>query len=75
MDPMAGSIKGDVKKKHFTLQQGGFFFGIQPLLGAPILLRGLPCHQHSRDLRAFVPVFVCVADKQLGGIVANHGSI
>jgi hypothetical protein len=34
---MAGSIKGDVKKKHFSRPaEGGSFSDIQPLLAAPM---------------------------------------
>jgi hypothetical protein len=76
----AGSIKGDVKKKHFARAAGGYFSDIQPLLAAAIGLARAWFSFSSRwevlgviFIRVLRFGFLALASSGLA--MANHGSI
>jgi hypothetical protein len=67
-----GSIKGDVKKKHFSSFLEEFFSYIQPLCGGKTSYSGAGRVRWHFGLRCSVRAF---APASSGLAVANHGSI
>jgi hypothetical protein len=71
----AGSIKGDVKRKYFTSSAGRFSFSWHPAPAGSsdtVCWRVVRVTTHSGITSRSFGLALC-ADKQLGGMMANHG--
>jgi hypothetical protein len=63
-------------KNTFPFAGGFVFLGIQPLLAAPLQFQSCCSHHHAFPDHTWRSLGLALgADKQLGGGMANHGSI